>query len=142
VKDYERAVLRVQPNEGALDEVPIGDVASGIVAGWDVDVRDDHLDDAPAAPARLVEGRMDEQSVEPGIEPVRITKSGQIPPGSQERGLDRVARELRVPEDEARGSVEPSGRARGERGKGVVIASPCPLDQRPSVHCPSPSIPA
>ena len=45
--------------------------------------------------------------MEPGIEPVRITKSGQVPPGSHEGVLDRVARELRVPQDEARGRVQP-----------------------------------
>ena len=45
--------------------------------------------------------------MQPGVEPVRITKSGQIPPGAYQGVLDRVARELRVPKDEARGRVQP-----------------------------------
>lgn len=48
----------------------------------------------------------------------------------------RTAR-ARVPEDEARGRVQTWGRRRGELGEGVVIASPCPLDEPPSVHGPS-----
>src|SRR5690349_19208652 len=79
--------------------------------------------------------------MEPGVEPVRITKTGQVAPGANERVLDRVARELRVPEDEARGRVQPGGRRRGEHGKGVVIAPRCPLDECPLVHGPSPSSP-
>jgi hypothetical protein len=77
--------------------------------------------------------------VEPGIEPVRITKSGQVPPGSHQGVLDRVARELRVPEDEARGRVQAGSSRRREHGKGVVIALPSLLDECPLVHGPSPS---
>ena len=44
--------------------------------------------------------------MEPGVEPVRVTKPGQVPPGAHQGVLDRVARELAVPEDEARGRVQ------------------------------------
>ena len=77
--------------------------------------------------------------MEPGIEPVRITKPGQVPPGSHQRVLDRVARELRVPKDEARGRVQPRSRRRGEHGEGVVIASPRPARRAPAG--PRPLIP-
>ena len=79
---------------------------------------------------------MHEESVEPGVEPVRVTKPGQVPPGSKKGVLDRVARELRVPEDEARGRVQAVKRGRREHGEGIVIASPRSLDQLPSVHDP------
>src|SRR4029079_14979236 len=92
--------------------------------------------------AGLVEAGVDEKSVEPGIEPVRITKSGQVAPGSHQGVLDRVARELRVHQDEARGRVQSGSCCRGEHGEGIVIASPCPLDELPSVHSPSSLAPA
>ena len=49
--------------------------------------------------------------MEPGIEPVRVTQPGQVAPGSHQGVLDRVARELAVPEDEARGRVQPGDAA-------------------------------
>lgn len=132
-------MLRIEPDERPLDEIAVGEVAGGVLPGRFVEVLDDDLDAAPPAPAGLVERAVDQQAEEPGIEPVRVTKPGQVSPGTDERVLDRVARELRVPEDEARGSIEAGGRRRGEQGEGVVIAPRCPLDERPSVHCPSPS---
>ena len=61
----------------------------------------------PPAPAGLVEAGVHEEAVEPGVEPVRVTKPGQVTPGSHQGVLDRIARELAVPQDEARGRVEP-----------------------------------
>ena len=69
------------------------------------------------------------QSMEPGVEPVRVAKPGQVPPGSDERLLDRVARELRVPEDQAGGRVQPREAHIEERGEGVMFASPRSLDR-------------
>ena len=55
--------------------------------------------------------------------------SGQVPPGSDERLLDRVARELRVAEDQAGGRVQPREVHVEERGEGVMFASPRSLDR-------------
>ena len=43
--------------------------------------------------------------MEPGVEPVGLAKPGQVTPRPHQRVLDRVARELRVPKDEARGRI-------------------------------------
>ena len=87
-----------------------GRACSSPVAGSSIG-QDLDLDRPPASPAGLVEAGVDEQAVEPGIEPVRITKPGQVTPGAHQGVLDRVARELGVPEDEARGRVQPGGAA-------------------------------
>ena len=79
-------------------------------------------------PAGLVEAGMDGQPVEPGIEPARVAQSGQVPPGSHQRFLDRVSGEFPVPEDRG---ARPRPGARGRAGKhreGVMIAPPRPLD--------------
>jgi len=86
------------------------------------------LDDPPAPVAGLVETGIDGQSIDPGIEPVGISKLPEIPPGSDQPLLDRVACELRVPEDEASGPVQPHDGCAGELGEGVMIASPRALD--------------
>ena len=108
MQDDERALLRVEAGERPLDQVAVRQVA-GVVAGDRrfVDGVDVDLDRPPASPAGLVEAGVHEEAVEPGIEPVRVTKPGQVPPGAHQGVLDRVARELRVPEDEARGRVQP-----------------------------------
>ena len=103
----------------------------GCVDGEDLD-----LDGPPSATAGLVEAGVHEQAVEPRIEPLGITQPGQVTPGSHQGVLDRIARELAVPEDEARGRVEPGGRRGREHGEGVVIASPRPLHELPPVHRP------
>ena len=66
---------------------------------------------------REVEAGVDGQPVEPGVEPVRVAKPGQVPPGPDQRLLDRVARELRVPEDEAGCRVQPRERRVDERAR-------------------------
>ena len=60
--------------------------------------------------------------------------AGQVPPGSDEPLLDRVARELRVAEDQAGGRVQPRDRRAGERFEGVMIAPLRSLDQVPLIH--------
>ena len=87
-----------------------------------------------SATARLVETRVDGQAVEPGIEPLGVTQPRQVAPGSDERLLDRVAGQLRVPEDEAGGLVQPRDGPAGEFGEGVMIAPPRSLDESTLVH--------
>ena len=48
--------------------------------------------------------------------------------------MDRVARELRVPDDQAGYSVQPRKGRIDERGERVMIASSCPLDESLLVH--------
>ena len=102
-----RAIRDPSTNWSVGSQVAVGQVAGRVGARGLVDGLDLDLDGAPAAPASFVEAAVHEESVEPGIEPVRVTKPGQVPPGSNEGVLDRVARELRVPQDESRGRVQP-----------------------------------
>ena len=77
---------------------------------------------------------MDDELAQPGVELVRVAKRRQVPPGADEPFLDRVARELRVPEDQSGGRVQPGDGRAGERGEGVMIALPRPFDEVPLVH--------
>ena len=73
--------------------------------------------------------------MQPGVEPLGIAKSGQVPPGVQQRVLDRVSRELAVSEDQSGRSVQPRDGRATEHGEGVMIAPLCQLDETPLVHC-------
>ena len=77
---------------------------------------------------------MDGQAMKPGIEPIRVSQPGQVPPGSNEGVLDRVSRELAVSEDQAGRRVQPREGSAGDRGEGVMIARSRPLDETTLVH--------
>jgi hypothetical protein len=72
--------------------------------------------------------------MEPGVESIRVAQAPESPPGDEERLLDRVARELRVAEDQAGGRVQPRDGQVDERGEGVMIAPLSPLDESTLVH--------
>jgi hypothetical protein len=50
------------------------------------------------------------------------------------RLLDRVARELRVPQDQPGGRVQSREVPTDEHAEGLVIAPACPLDETGLVH--------
>ena len=72
--------------------------------------------------------------MQPGLEAIGIAEAWQTAPSSKEPFLDRVSRELVVPEDQAGRRVQPRDERTGKRGKGVMIASPRPLDELSLVH--------
>src|SRR5882672_9886231 len=72
--------------------------------------------------------------MKPGVEPIRVPKARQIAPGPDQSLLDRVARELRVPKDEASGRVQPRKGRVDELGEGVMIAPLRASDELSLVH--------
>ena len=65
---------------------------------------------------------------------VVVAQPRQIPPGPEQGVLDHVLGKLAVPEDQAGGGVQARDGVAGQHGEGVMIAPPCPLDERPLVH--------
>jgi hypothetical protein len=80
-----------------------------------------------------VETRVDDRSMQPGID-----RSGSRSPGRSRQARMRASwtasRELAVAEDQAGGPVQPREPDTEERGEGVVIAFPRPLDECSLVH--------
>jgi hypothetical protein len=81
-----------------------------------------------------VDAGVDDEAMEPGVEAVRIAKAREMPPGSDVAFLDRVACELRVPEDEAGCRVQPHDGRVHELGEGLMIAPLRSLDEKSLVH--------
>ena len=124
----------VDRSQHIFDEVALADDSGSVPGRGMVDRRELDLDRPSPATAREIEAGVDGEAVKPGIEPVRITKSGQVEPRSDQPILDRVACELGVPEDEAGRTVQPHDGGAGELGEGVVIAFPRSLDEPSLVH--------
>ena len=90
-------------------------------------------DPTPSSPGEI-ETRIHDESVQPGIEPVRVAKPAQVRPCPDRRLLDRVARELGVPEDQSGGRVQSRQTPADERAEGLMIALARPLDELCLVH--------
>ena len=134
VENDDGAPFGLEPPESLIEKLPLGHVRGRVATEGFGHRRELDLVDAPAAPARDVEARVGCQAVQPGMEPIRIAQPGQVTPGSDEGVLDRVSRELAVPEDEAGCRVQPREGSAGDRGKGVMIALPRSLDETTLVH--------
>ena len=134
VQDDDSAPLRVEPPEGDVEQIAIGDDRGDVADRRSVDRRQLHLDRPPAAASHDVDAGANDQSAQPGLEPIRIAQPRQVPPGSHEALLDRVSRELVVPEDQSGRRVQPRDGRAGKHGEGVMIASLRPLDELSLVH--------
>ena len=134
MEDDDRPPFRREPAESLVDQVSIRELGRGVADSRLDQGRELDLDDPATASSGRVEARVDGQAMEPGIETVRIAQPGQVSPGSKQSVLDRVSRELTIPDDEAGGSVQPRDGRAGQRREGVMIALPRSLDETSLVH--------
>ena len=135
VHDDQRPVLRRQLRQGVIERLVVGEALDRI-AGLRHEGRCDVDLDGPAATAScLVDRRVDEQSVQPGVEPVRVAQAREVAPGAD--AAPPGPRRARAPGHG--GSVGPPrpvrvAAARTSDGEGFAIASACLVDERPLVH--------
>ena len=128
VENDDRPMVGAEARERPLDLVAIDDERTEVT---DRDVgRGCQFDlDHPTAPTpQDAEAGTHGDTVDPGVERVRVAQPGQVPPGTDECLLDRVARELRVVEDQSGCCVQPRDALEDELTEGVMIASTCPFD--------------
>ena len=134
VEDEDGSLIDAQPTKAAFELVAIGDQPGRVAAGgWRRPAELDLDRPAPALTGRIDAG-VDGQSLEPGIEPVRIAQDRQVPPSPDESLLDRVLRKGTVAEDEAGHGFQPRNGRAGKHGEGVMIAPARTLDEFPLVH--------
>ena len=72
--------------------------------------------------------------MQPSVESVGVAKPRHVPPGGYQGVLDRVSRELAIPEDESCRSVQPRDSRANEHREGVMIALLRKFDETPLVH--------
>ena len=127
--DDERAPVGIQAPERPLDLVAIDDEGTDVADG-NVGGRSQlNLDHPAASTPQELETGTNGDPVDPGVEPVGVAQPRQVPPGLDECLLDRVARELRVMEDQSGCCVQPRDDPADEHGEGVMIAIPRSLDE-------------
>ena len=134
VQDDDCAMPGLKARERLLEHVAIGDFAGHVRRSRHVDSGQLDLDHATSPSANEVETGMDDQSMEPGVESVRVAQAREIAPGADQCVLDRVTCELRVPDDQPSDGVQPHDGQIDERGEGVMIAFSGLLDETSLVH--------
>ena len=104
-QDECRPLLDRKLQEGALQLVPIDEPAEMVLDPRLVDGEHGDLVWPPPEAPHLVLAGVDEEPMQPGVEPLRIAQAAQLMPGADERLLDRILRRVAVAED-------PSSRSR------------------------------
>ena len=126
--------LWIEPLQRPVELVAVGDRQRDIADERRIDRVELDLDDTPPPVTEEIKAGMNEEAVEPGVEPVRVAQPGKALPGPDETLLDRVARELRVPKDQPGRRVQPRDRPADEHGEGVMIALRRPVHELSLVH--------
>ena len=136
VQDEDRAMLRRQPLEGAIEGVPVVDRDHRVGSARSVDRQDPDAAAPAPVPTRLLVTGIDEEAVEPGTEALRVAQPGEFAPGEEECLLDGVLRSIRVAQDPKRDRVAQVAVEVDELREGDVVTVACPLDQpRPHWRC-------
>lgn len=135
MEDDEGPPRGIEAPEGVLDRLALHDVGLDVAGHGTAERRELDFNGTTPTPAQQIDTGSDQQPMQPGLEPRRITKTGQVPPGVQQRVLNRVPREFAIPEDEAGGCIQPRDGRASQDCEGVMIAPLCLLDETPLVHC-------
>jgi hypothetical protein len=72
---------------------------------------------------------IDEEPVEPGVEPLDVAQRGQIPPGPDQCFLGCILREFGVAQDHASDGVQPIDGATGEHAEGLAVSASRSVDE-------------
>lgn len=122
------AMIRLEPAEASIERVAILDVAGGVGMRGDL-AHGGSADRLASLAVRLAVDAADEDSMQPGVEPIEITQALQVAPGENQCLLDGVGGEIAVPEHELGDVEEPPDGVRGEARERLAIASSGPFHQ-------------
>src|SRR3990172_7727203 len=104
---HDGTMTGVEALECLVNQLAVGQGARQIGRRRHMDGGELDLDRTSSTTPSQVETGVGDQAMQPGVEAVRVTETRKVAPGADQSVLDGVARELRVPEDEASGRVQP-----------------------------------
>ena len=126
-----RPLFGRQPPEAAVEQVPIGNGQQVIRSGRPFDREDAEVGCSAALTRRLGQADMDQQALEPRIEPVRIAEPTQVTPGDHQRVLQGVLGPIDVAEDPLGDRKEAVASNADQVDEGLPIPAPRCLDEIP-----------
>jgi hypothetical protein len=130
VEDDDRPLVRRETLEPAGQQITGFDLAREVRRFQARDVDDVDFDSGPLSlPGGDAVAGPDEQSMQPGVEPVRVAQAPDVLPRSDERVLDDVLGQRTVAQDQPGRLVQAVRPADRQRRKRVKVALLRPLDK-------------
>ncbi len=102
MQDQDRALVRPEPSEPAIQLVAVGDREELVRPGGAIHRQDVELRRPSAFARRLRDADIREQAVDPWVEPVRIAEARKVTPGDHQRVLQGIFGPIDIPEDPVR----------------------------------------
>jgi hypothetical protein len=99
VQNEDRSLLGRQSSEPSFELVPIGDSQQCVRCRRSVDRQHPQDRSSAALARRLVDALMNEESLQPRVEPVRIAEPSKVTPGDHQRILEGILGSIDVAED-------------------------------------------
>lgn len=106
VQDEDHAFVGCKPTEAAVELVAIGDADVLVGSDWTLDRHDAEIHGPSALARRRRDADVGEQTMDPGVEPVRIAGARKVTPGDHQRILEGILGQIDVPEDPMRDRKE------------------------------------
>ena len=129
VEDEDRALLRRQAPEAALERIALDDGDVVVSLGRDVEREDANVVRHAATPSGLPIAGVDEEAVQPGVEALDVSKRRAAPPGEDERLLDGVLREPEIAQDPVRDREESITSPTCQAGERLFVSGSRSLDE-------------
>jgi hypothetical protein len=134
VHDDDGSPFRVEVTERLIQDVTVDDGGREVDHDRIIDRGQLDLDRPVSSTSQDIDAGMDDELAKPPIEPLGIAKPAQVAPCVEESFLDRVVREIRVPEDQSGRCVQPGDGRSSKLREGVMIAPLRTLDEVSLIH--------
>ncbi len=132
-KDENRALVRLEPSEGAIHDVAIDDPSEFVARDVILEVQDPE----PCVPApvstRVLDAHVREHALEPEVEPVRIAEVRQVTPGDHQRVLQGILGPIDISKDPS-GDREEAIDARTDQVHEGDLVATTRRDHEVSIH--------
>ena len=125
----DRPLIGRQPAEPAFELVPVGDGEQVVGCRRSVDRQHPQVRRPATLARRLGDADVDEEAVEPRIEPVRIAEAPQVTPGDHQRVLEGILGPIDVAQDPLGDREEPVGPSADQVDIRLPIPVLCRLDE-------------
>ena len=121
-EDEDGALLRRKSSEAALQLVAVVDRQELVGVGRSIRLEQDDIGRELPATSRLGVAGIDEDPMEPGVEPVEVAQGGELAPHLDEGHLDRVLGEAGVAQDPMCDEDAPVADLANQDGEGLFVA--------------------
>jgi len=128
-QDQRRALRDGEFEERSFELVAIDQLAELIVCASVLDLEAKDLDGPPRLPPGLVRTGVDQEAMQPRVEPFGIAERAQVAPGSDQGILDGVLRGIPVAKDPPRDRVQAVVCGARENIECLVVAPLCAFDE-------------